>query len=740
MRWAHSLVIGLVCTLVVSAGTAQGALALPSTEAPAAEAPAQGWGSAAGRSHAASPETTDASTAGGRDGALAGKGELPAEADGSVTVLPSAAAMPDPAPAVEVADPAPDEVAGYDAETSEEVVSERGERERTFRNTDGTFTTRFYTEQVNFQAGDGSWKSIDTSLKPRQASGPSTMSVGGDGWETGSTESGIAFAGTADADPVLRLTVDEGVSVGYGVDGAEAAPGQIEDSTLTYEDVRAGSDVEFVAGSDSVKETLTLKDRDAPTEWRFPLALDGLTASLDEQGNVVYTDAAGAVRAWTPAGWMEDSNYAEDSGEGVVSSDVSYSLDTEDGRQVLVVKLDKEWLSAPERVFPVRVDPSVKSVDATSGTYVEYPYNTNFASDTVLKAGTYDGGSHKAAAFLRFTGLESTLKNAWVLGANLALYNNWSQSCAARPVTVAPITSNWSESTTSKWPGPATGASLASKSFAHGWRPTGTTTWSCAPAWSTIKLGSAGRKLVDDWTHARKKNYGLAVKASTTDSKGWKQFGSDDYPNGKPSLDVTWTKYGATYKLGDFTAPVTAVTEGSQRVTVTNRGQETWPAGGNYKLRYNLYDASGKEITDLTKIRSTTMPQAISPGESVTLDAKIAPLTPATYTLEWTMDDAGISRFTTATVPGASVKLSSVNIPPQLTAESPSSGVTVNTLTPTLWAKGSDADRYPKSALQYSFEVCEVAGSDLRKNCKTGTRTSEQQGAVPSGWLSWNKT
>ncbi|MFG3142700.1 LamG-like jellyroll fold domain-containing protein [Streptomyces sp. NPDC048211] len=245
---------------------------------------------------------------------------------------------------------------------------------------------------------------------------------------------------------------------------------------------------------------------------------------------------------------------------------------------------------------------------------------------------------------------------------------------------------------------------------------------------------------MDDWTHARKKNYGLAVKASTTDSKGWKQFGSDDYPNGKPSLDVTWTKYGATYKLGDFTAPVTAVTEGSQQVTVTNRGQETWPAGGNYKLRYNLYDASGNEITDLTKIRSTTMPQAISPGESITLDAKIAPLTPATYTVEWTMDDAGVSRFTTATVPGASVKLSSVNIPPQLTAESPSSGVTVNTLTPTLWAKGSDADRYPKSALQYSFEVCEVAGSNLRKNCKTGTRTSEQQGAVPTGWLSWNKT
>ncbi|WP_237693691.1 LamG-like jellyroll fold domain-containing protein, partial [Streptomyces sp. SID2888] len=566
------------------------------------------------------------------------------------------------------------------------------------------------------------------------------MSVGVDGWETSSTEVPIEFGGSADSDPVVRMHVDEGVSVGYAVDGASAAAGQPDDSTLRYENVQTNSDVEFVAGSDSIKETLVLKDADAPTMWRFPLELKGLTAAIDDHGNVVFTDVGGTVRAWAPSGWMQDSNPAPDSSEGAFSAGVTYGLDMENGRQVLVVTLDEDWLKAPERVFPVRVDPSVKSVDATSGTYVEYPYNQNFSSDTVLKAGTYDGGSHKAAAFLRFSGLESSLKNAWVLSANLALYNTWSQSCTARPVTVHPITSNWSESTTSKWPGPSTGSSLASKSFAHGWRPAGTETWSCKAAWETIKLGSAGRKVVDDWTHGRKKNYGLAVKASATDSKAWKQFGSDDYPNGKPSLDVTWTKYGAAYKLGDFTAPVTATSEGIEKVTVTNQGQETWPKGGNYKLRYNLYDASGKEITDSSKIAYTELPQSVAPGASVTLNARIAALPPATYTLQWTMTDYGVTRFTTQGVSGPAVKLSAVNIPPQLTAESPGSGVTADSLTPTLWAQGADADHYPKSDLQYTFEVCEVEGSNQRKNCRKGARTDEQQWAVPSGWLSWGQT
>ncbi|MFE3858155.1 DNRLRE domain-containing protein [Streptomyces griseorubiginosus] len=458
--------------LAVLAGTDQGVSALElAVSASSGTAPDQRWGSAAGRSHTALADATDATARGGRDGALPGLGELPAEQTDSVTRLPSTAKPPEPGAVQKVPSPGIAAPQGFDSKRSKELKGERTAQERTYLNPDGTRTTRFYNEQVNFQAKDGSWKPINNTLVPRQDAGPSTMSAAEDGWETQSTESAIEFAGTADADPVVRMGVDEDVSVGYGVDGAAAAPGQADGSTLTYEDVRPYSDVEFVAGSDSVKETLVLKDSDAPTEWRFPLELAGLRAQIDEHGNVTFVDADGTVRAWTPAGWMQDSNIAPDSNEGAISSGVSYSLAEEDGRQVLVVTLDKGWLTAPERVFPVRVDPSVKSVDATSGTYVEYPYNSNFATDKVLKVGTYDGGSHKAAAFLRFSGLESTLKNAWVLSANLALYNSFSQSCTKRPVTVHPITSNWAESTTSKWPGPATGSSLASKSFAHGWRP-----------------------------------------------------------------------------------------------------------------------------------------------------------------------------------------------------------------------------------------------------------------------------
>ncbi|MGW2016678.1 LamG-like jellyroll fold domain-containing protein [Streptomyces sp. NPDC001927] len=634
---------------------------------------------------------------------------------------------------------------GFDPHTSRELVAERERTARTFQNTDGTLTTRFFEEPVNFQDPSGNWKEIDTTLKALPQGGRLGRAAddSSDGWRITAGDTETTFAGHADGAPLVSLKVGETASVGFALQGAAHVPGGAEESTITYRSVRPDSDVRFLAGGTSVKEVLVLNSVDAPAEWVFPLHMQGLAPRLDTTGAVVFTDASGTARARIPAGWMEDSNLAPNSNQGEISSGVGYELIDVDGGQALKVSLDANWLRDPERTFPVKVDPTVVTttpIAASSGTYVQSPYDVNFSGDTNIKAGTYDAGGHKAAGFLHFAGVESTLKNAWVLGASLALYNTWSYSCTARPVTIHPVTSSWSETSTSTYPGPATGAALASKSFTHGWRPEGQTSYPCGgAAWEGIKLGSAGRQLVDDWTHGRKKNYGLAVKASTTDSYGWKTFGSDDYPNGKPSLDVTWTKYGATYQLGQLVTPMTATSEGTFKVTVTNRGQQTWLKNSTYTLGYHLYDAVNKEITDTSKIRWSPMPADVPPGASVTVDAKIAPLTPGTYTLAWTMRENGVSTFSAAGIPTAAVKISAVNVPPTLTGLAPASGVVVNTLTPTLWASATDRDRYPK-ALEFQFEVCEVEGSNTRKNCKMGTRSASSQWIVPAGWLSWAST
>ncbi|MEU7075200.1 LamG-like jellyroll fold domain-containing protein [Streptomyces narbonensis] len=733
--------------MAVLAGTEQAALAVDNwvtakTGREAGELPEQGWGTARGRGHSASGDATDATAGGGRSGALKAPGELPPDGGAAHQRLGGAPKRPAKTPFVKVAAPATPQRKSFDPKTSAELPAERARQARTFLNKDGTYTTRFYNEPVNYLGRDGKWKGIDSRLTQSQnAVTPPGGDAAAPAWQPKSSENRIALGAYADAAPLVRLGVNDTASLGYSIEGASHSIGEATGSTITYPEVRPAADVQLVAGSDSVKETLVLKDQSAPTEWRFPLVLNGLTAKLDGHGSVVFTDASGRQQATMPAGWMEDSRHTENAAEGAISSGVTYRLESRGGRQTLVVSLDRTWLADPQRVYPVKVDPSVTGVKATSGTYVESPYNTNFSSADVLKVGTYDGGGHKAASFLRFDGLNTgSLKNAWVISANLALYNSWSQSCTARPVTVHPITSNWSEGSTSVFPGPATGPALGSKSFAHGWRPTGTETWSCAPAWESIPLGGEGRQLVDDWTHGRKANYGLAVKAATDDSKSWKQFHSDD-GSGVPSLDVSWTKYGASYQLGNFVSPITATSEGVFKVTVTNQGQQTWPKNSNFKLRYDLYDGNGNPVGGdyWSKIRWTDMPYDVAPGASVTLDARIAPLAPGTYSIAWTMDEYQVNSFASQGVPAAAMRVEATNAVPYVTGASPPSGTLVDTLNPTLWASATDHDKYP-SGLTYQFEVCEVEGKDTRKNCRGNTHAASPSWTVPSGWLSWAKT
>ncbi|WP_431676038.1 LamG-like jellyroll fold domain-containing protein [Kitasatospora sp. KL5] len=540
----------------------------------------------------------------------------------------------------------------------------------------------------------------------------------------------------------MRLQLAPGASVAYSLQGASPVDGTASGSAVTYKDVRPQADLEIIAGSDSFKETLLLRDATAPTEWLFPLSLNGVKASLNAQGDVLFTDWAGTVLGRMPKGWMQDSAFAPNTEEGANSSGVTYELLGSGADQVLKVKLDADWLHAPERVFPVRVDPSVISVKSTESTYVQSGYTNDYSTDTILKAGTYDGGSHKAISFIKFPGVENTLKNATVVSARLALYNSWSYSCNARPVTIHPITSGWSASSVRSWPGPSIGNALVSPSFAHGYRPTGTTNWSCAPAWESISLGNDGKNLVNAWTHGWAANNGLAVKADDRDSYGWKNFGSKNYPNGVPSLDITWSKYGADYELQGWQQPVTATQEGIYRIRVWNRGQETWTPTNSYKMSYLLYDQAGNNITNYgTNIAWTAMPNDVPPGGSAVVDARIRTLPQGTYTLAWTMDDYQHSNFAADTgIAPKTIQFSSVNMLPYLTALAPASNSITSLLQPTLTADAADPDRLPNPVLDYRFEVCRVAGQDARVDCKQSAWLKGQRTfVVPDGWMTWNQ-
>ncbi|MQS15923.1 DNRLRE domain-containing protein [Streptomyces kaniharaensis] len=746
-------------TMVVL-GTAEGSAAAETllrragatTPADPGPRPKQPQGSAEGRGHDATTAATSANDSSGHPGAAPVPGELPEDKSSAApaqavvppqtTKLPATEAKPAEKP-VALPGSKVDPAKSFDPAKSKELPEKRTAQQRTFQNADGTFTTRSYPEPVNFRRADGSWAAIDTTLIPAGTATAGRAAPVQTGWTTTSTEQQFTLGLTADADPLVQLQLADGIFVGYSLQGAAPVQGTAQGSTITYAEARPKADLTILAGNSSFKENLVLKDATAPTEWVFPLRLQGVTASLDADGSVHFTDAAGVLRGRMPAGWMQDSAFAPHTEEGVISGGVSYELvQLPAGGQALKMKLDEAWLHAPERVYPVKVDPSLSSVRALETTYAYSGYEQDFSGDTVLKVGTNNGGKNQATSFIKFTGIEDSLSNATILGARLSLYNGWSYSCTPRTVTIHQVTSWWSPGSVRASSAPATGPALAAPSFAHGWRPSASSAWACPEAWESIDLGADGRNLVNSWTHHWTANYGLAIKSDVWDNYSWKQFGSANMSGGQPSLDVTWSRYGADYELWGLQQPVTATQEGIVRLRVWNRGMDTWTPTNNYKMSYLLYDQWNNNITDYgSNIAWTSMPYDVPPGGSAVVDAHIRALPQGAYTVSFTMDQYQVSNFwVDAYVPPISIQISSINIPPHITRLAPPSGAVVYQLQPTLTAEGVDPDRAPYPDLDYKFQVCRVVGGDAHVDCKqTDYLKRQSRFVIPPGWLTWNE-
>jgi hypothetical protein len=464
---------------------------------------------------------------------------------------------------VRVGAPEASRAVGFDEKTSREVPGKRSADRQVFSNADGTRTLRKYQGRAFYQRPDGVWDKIDSSLV-----------ADGSTWRSRAESSVKRFASAANAGEVASVQLDGGTSVGFAVTGASSASALVAGDAVNYPEARPGADLHLQATPAGTKETILLKSKDAPATWDFPLHLSGLTATVDGGGAVALTDSAKVVQGTIPPGFMEDSAIDPRSGQGARSTAVTYTVTGDPANPVL--SADPAWLSDPARVFPVKIDPTVVRKNTNGTTYVQSPYNADNSGDPNLSVGTYNGGGSVSAAYLKFDSVSSDLAGDYVLGAKLWMYETWSYSCQARDVSVFPVTQGWSVGGTKTYPGPGYGGWVAGASFAYGYSGT------CGSQWAGIDLGSAGRDLVHGWTHGAPNN-GLTVRASDTDSYGWKKFASAASAN-PPYLDVTYTPYWATYGVGAMSPVVTSTANGTMAVTVTNSGRDTWTPTNNYKL------------------------------------------------------------------------------------------------------------------------------------------------------------
>jgi len=420
-----------------------------------------------------------------------------------------------------------------------EDESQRTEFTRVYANPDGTWTNETASGPESVRDETGVWQDIDTTLVerdgvlvPRAVGTNLELSEGGD--------------------RVFASMSREGHDLGWRWDAPLPEP-VIDGSTATYPDVVEGGDLVVTATPSGFTHSVVLRERpEEPVQITLPVATDGgdLVEGPDGQLKITKPNGTGAV-VTAPAPVMWDASQAVDSvpvetepsGEAMlVDTTVG---ETAAGTPELTLTPDAGFLSDPETVYPVTIDPSF-SYETSGDTWVSNQTPSSQESSTELRVGTPDGGTTKSRSYVRFNDLLGSIPaGADVKAASLVMRNFDSLSCTASSIEVAQIDSSWTLSSISWSNQPLmSGLHQATYTPAQGYSsscPAGNATWDVTG-------------IVNDWNTGATFNIGLRIKAAEeTVNRSYRRYRSVENSDGSlhPRIDVTYNRLP-----GQASAPV----------------------------------------------------------------------------------------------------------------------------------------------------------------------------------------
>ena len=226
-----------------------------------------------------------------------------------------------------------------------ELANQQTAYTETFALPDGLRETRIYGGPVNYQDASGQWRSIDESLQEAE----------GETLGNGQNRFDVMLPARLGAGPVRLAVGDRWVTSRYLGPATETAD-LTQESMATYEVAGGDTAFDFTGLANGLKEDIEIADPSQPNRFAFLLeAASGLQPVLDPDGSIGFQAPDGEVIVTIPAPVMSDSAPSRE-----ISHAVHYELHPEGpGQWRMVVEADRNWLDAPGRVWPVKIDPTL---------------------------------------------------------------------------------------------------------------------------------------------------------------------------------------------------------------------------------------------------------------------------------------------------------------------------------------------------------------------------------------------
>ena len=368
---------------------------------------------------------------------------------------------------------------------------------------------------------------------------------------------------------------------------------------ISYENVLNGTDLIYEMLNGCLKEYVLLKDSSAPSEYTFIFDAPELRAQKTENGTVEFINAADEPVFELGALFAVDSN-----GEYTDALEYTVRKTGQKGRYEITVSVSKDYLNAPERAFPVLVDPSV-NIYGASLTYDSFVSETNAATnyqmDQHLRTGK-DAPYGLRRTYIKFV-LPEEITGATISDAYIRIKKKSGTPPTAK---VCRVTGNWNSATINwfKKPGYTVFNSGALALVSNDWYK------------ATVTA------IVQEWASGTS-NYGFIIKDNTENNiNHWTTFYSSDAPApNRPELHIIYMPGGttsSTYYInnkywGKYIHKISASNVNTVSGLVSNYGSSIrWVATNIGNGRYTLHpenDATNYLVDDTTSgVRLNAVP------------------------------------------------------------------------------------------------------------------------------------
>ena len=192
-------------------------------------------------------------------------------------------------------------------------------------------------------------------------------------------------------------------------------------SSVAFDNVMDGVSLLYQNYGYNVKESIIIDKQQEQYAYSFVLNLQGLTPTLEADGSVLLRGADGEPVYEIPAPYLADA-------DGATSlEDAAYKLERVSGGYLLTVEADPEWMNAPERAYPVTLDPTIllHNKGNVLTTFIRSAWPGSVAPNSADQFVGYraNEGYDACNIYVQFANLPEIPQNCVPISAQLAMYN-----------------------------------------------------------------------------------------------------------------------------------------------------------------------------------------------------------------------------------------------------------------------------------------------------------------------------